>query len=545
MKHLGIIVILFIATALRFWQLGSIPPGLHADEALTGYTAYSILKTGKDLVGNQHIVALADVNGDGTFPALYSWLLVPFVAVFGLTTAVDRIPSAVFGVVAVYALYRIVYAFFKRRDIALIASALLAINPGAIHISRQGLLESLSLGMVLLGVMFFITAKDAPRRYIWSGIAWGLALFSYDAPRLFLPLFLPVLIWVQREHVFKFRRQFVAGFAIIAFSYILFIFQLTGRGEAHEYTKSSLLDDGKIVGTVGYGRTMSNAPEWVGKIMHNKATVTVRRIFTNYAYIFSLDWFYINGYGNLQQSVSRYGQFHLFELPFALIGWYMLFRKWQLIGWIAFVWLAVGTLPGGLSSANSVYRNSLIIPAPIIASALGMWYAFSWMKHVKPMVRIALFVVGLAIAGYGAASYFVTYFYEYPVYASEAWSRQQNESIRYGASQKDAYDYVFFDGGRPWLLQHAFQTGMDPDVFRDVSAKLVEESGRKYYRSGNLYFGELNDTIRLQPTTADYFPKNSLVITLGAEDVFATDTPVMRFPAPDGRRSTYKAIEVY
>jgi len=39
-----IIVLMLLATALRLWKLGEIPPGLTSDEASLGYNAYSILK---------------------------------------------------------------------------------------------------------------------------------------------------------------------------------------------------------------------------------------------------------------------------------------------------------------------------------------------------------------------------------------------------------------------------------------------------------------------------------------------------------------------
>jgi len=48
---LFLLLILFLATFLRFWQLDVVPPELFGDELDIGYHAYSLLKTGKDYYG--------------------------------------------------------------------------------------------------------------------------------------------------------------------------------------------------------------------------------------------------------------------------------------------------------------------------------------------------------------------------------------------------------------------------------------------------------------------------------------------------------------
>ena len=47
-----LIVILLLASFLRFWKINEVPVSLFGDELDVGYQAYSILKTGKDYSGN-------------------------------------------------------------------------------------------------------------------------------------------------------------------------------------------------------------------------------------------------------------------------------------------------------------------------------------------------------------------------------------------------------------------------------------------------------------------------------------------------------------
>jgi len=67
---IGLIVALLLGVFVRLWQLGRIPPGLHGDEAMIGYTTLSLLQTGKDLLGQTNYLALSDTNAGGTYTRL-------------------------------------------------------------------------------------------------------------------------------------------------------------------------------------------------------------------------------------------------------------------------------------------------------------------------------------------------------------------------------------------------------------------------------------------------------------------------------------------
>jgi len=83
MKRFWLPAILILAFLVRFVNLNSHPVGFNADEASFGYDAYSILKTCKDQWGNFLPLTLKSF-GDYKAP-IYSYLAVPFVAIFGLT----------------------------------------------------------------------------------------------------------------------------------------------------------------------------------------------------------------------------------------------------------------------------------------------------------------------------------------------------------------------------------------------------------------------------------------------------------------------------
>ena len=77
-----LILILIVAAFLRLFKLGSFPVSLTWDETALGYNAFSLLKTGRDEYGKLLPLVLKSF-GDYK-PALYSYLTVPSVLIFGL-----------------------------------------------------------------------------------------------------------------------------------------------------------------------------------------------------------------------------------------------------------------------------------------------------------------------------------------------------------------------------------------------------------------------------------------------------------------------------
>ena len=129
-------LILILAFALRFWQLGKIPLSLDWDEVSNAYNAYSILKTGRDEYGK--ILPLYNRSFDDYKPPAYMYLNVPAVAIFGLTPFAARLPSAILGFLTIPALYFLVKRLVKDEKVALMSAFLLAISPWHMQFFRVG-----------------------------------------------------------------------------------------------------------------------------------------------------------------------------------------------------------------------------------------------------------------------------------------------------------------------------------------------------------------------------------------------------------------------
>src|SRR4030043_983600 len=109
MKKIIIIAVLLLSALLRFYRLDSYP-ALNADEAAIGYSAYSLIETGKDEHGNSWPIHFQSFNDYK--PGLYFYLVLPFVRVLGLNEWAVRIPNAALSVLTVLVVYLLVNELF-------------------------------------------------------------------------------------------------------------------------------------------------------------------------------------------------------------------------------------------------------------------------------------------------------------------------------------------------------------------------------------------------------------------------------------------------
>src|SRR3989338_9604457 len=118
MKKVFLIAIILVASVLRLYKLGSVPPSLYWDEASLGYNAYSILTTAHDEHGK--FLPLINFAAFGDYkPPGYIYAAVAPIALFDLSEFAVRFPSAFFGVLTVVLTYFLAKKLFENENVAL------------------------------------------------------------------------------------------------------------------------------------------------------------------------------------------------------------------------------------------------------------------------------------------------------------------------------------------------------------------------------------------------------------------------------------------
>lgn len=519
-----------LAFFLRFFAVG-LPP--LSDEAEFGYAGYSVLHTGKSEYGQKNPLLFVTPYADH-YPTIYSFTTIPFTVLFGLNPVSERLPSILFGTFSCLLVFFLVSGFFSV-PIGLVSALLMAINPWSLYYSRQGRFEMIGIFFMLLGIVLFQRAVNKRRGalYLLSAGALGISMLANDASKIVIPLLAIGLLVLYWSRVRKTKKHLVLFLGTGMVFCLLSAYMLFGAHQAGDFTRQSLVTSGQLADMVNSERRLTTAPLWLASMFHNKATVLIDRYLTSFFSIFSLNWFFQNGAQMLTESISRYGQYVLFELPFFFIGIYLSFKK-RAIGLFLLFWMMVANLPGTLTSGGYyTYRSVLLLPVPLIYSALGLSWA--WKRVKSPAIR-TVFIVFCVLCTSG---FLFSLYFDYPVYATEARSQQRVEALSYATSVAHRFKTVYVAGN--FEVLYAFMTSYDPGEFQNAYLNQQVYRGIPTITLGKFVFGQF--PMQEIATPSAYFPPQSLVVA-DATSVPPGIAVVKKFTGPEPLRADYVALEI-
>ena len=145
-------------------------------------------------------------------PPVYFLVQHFFFKLFGASVVVSRLTSA-FAALGSTVLIFLLGRRFGGARFGLLAMAGLALNNYFIWTGRIGLIESLFVFWLLLGLLYLWKAlRDNPKYFLWAGFIFGLTLLTKYTLLFFAPAILGYLVWRERR-VFA-MKQFWLGAAI-------------------------------------------------------------------------------------------------------------------------------------------------------------------------------------------------------------------------------------------------------------------------------------------------------------------------------------------
>ena len=175
-----------ISVFLHFYRINQIPPCINADEAAFGYNAYSILKTGKDEYGA--FLPLRFKSFEDYKLPLYTYLSVPFVALFGLNDFSTRALNIVIGISFIPLIFFITKELFNNEKIALLSSFLTSLSPGIYILSRHAHEGVLSAFFILLMLLFLVKyiKTNSIYYFLFANLSLLGSSYSYQNGRVYL-----------------------------------------------------------------------------------------------------------------------------------------------------------------------------------------------------------------------------------------------------------------------------------------------------------------------------------------------------------------------
>lgn len=395
-EHWLFLLILTIGIFARTWEFGAIPTGLNPDEASIGVEAYYLYKYGMDRNGVSYPIHL--ISWGSGQNALYAYLLIPFIALKGLTVDTIRTPMMWSGILSLPLAF-IAGEQLSGKKFASTVMFLMAISPWHIINTRWAVESNILPFIFLLGFVFLL--KTNCNRTSWftlASICFSLCLYSYGTAYVAIPIFMllsiPALVYWKKIKI-KSLAPGLLLFSILALPIILFVIINTLKldtiklglitiprlpVEARYQSLASVFDNNPLDKMVGNFKVMINLLVWQED---------------------DFVWNYVN----------PFGYFYKITFPFIALGYFytitsikemknQAFEYWLLSSWIA------SSLAIGIIHPVNLTRINLIFTPIIFCLALCLYELNKIYKYILP---IGLFLLSIGFVFFNLAYHGETY----------------------------------------------------------------------------------------------------------------------------------------
>lgn len=419
MKNKWLILIFIFTIILSFYRLGSNPPSLNWDEAAIGWNAKTIWEMRLDEFGTRLPISFKSF-GDYKAP-LYIYLTAPIVGIFGSNEISVRLVSALAGIISIGLIYLMGGAT---------AAFLLLISPWHILLSRPALEANLALMWILGGIWLFLAATKKPFLLVLSALSFIFSLYSYQSPKIFVPIFVLGLIIIYRS---SFKRALIwlllAGIITIAATTPLVKDSLGLGGQRFKMTSI-------------FYQPKNNIPLTLVK---------------NYLIHFSPSWLFWSGGETGRSQLRQTGMLLFVEMPLLIIGLISLWKKrketWsKVLGW----WLITAPLSAAVGfDVPHPIRAYQMLPVLILVIAIGI----KQIKHYRFWLWLIVII--------NFAFFFYHYFITYPIESAPQWQYGYKQAAIFAQEHENEVDKIIITSyyGQPYVFTYWYQNRKPQSIF--------------------------------------------------------------------------------
>jgi hypothetical protein len=510
-------IIVFVAFFLRIYKIDANPPALSWDEVSIGYNAYSILKTTKDEHGRFLPLDTFIAYGDYK-PPVPIYITLPFVAFFGLNEFAVRIPSALFGTLTVLLTYFLVKQLFSQKctnltthnsparnathsvaggqltTLPIFSSALLALSPWHINLSRAGFEANIALFFVVLGVFVILKAIQRPILLIGAWIPFVVAIYTFNSSRYFVPLLSVGLLFFVWDVIKKNIRYFAIGICIVCILFIPIVPHMLSKEARLRFTEVNIFSDPEVV-MVSNTRIEEAGNVWWAKIFFNRRLGYARSYVLHFLDHFQPEYLFIKGDGNPKFSIQDVGQMYIFEAPFLAIGVLSMLVRYPSIGILLLYWMIMAVVPAAVARETPhALRTLNSLPTWQIFTAFGMLTIVSSFKFQVSRIYNKKFIIffSLIVVFYmfSVMYYLHNYYQHYPKEFSGEWQYGYKQALAFIRPIEKNYDAIYMTEsiGRPYMYT-LFYNKIDPQEFFKMKNSSFDAAGFYHvYGFGKYHF---------------------------------------------------------
>lgn len=476
LKAWPVMIILFLATWVRFVNLDSVPSSLYYDEIDLGYQVRSLLETGKDYRGNLSPFFFRSFNTDRTpTPVLFSAITSLF---FNSPELKIRSGTAVVGVLVVLLSMILMFQLTKSKQASLITGLVFAFSPWLIHFSRIAF-EAEYVVLFLFAFLAFLfnwLQSRSDKALFASAIVLGLSIYTYRTMSLLAPVMMILTpLYFHKEFIQAGLKKSLVWLALVLILIVPFLYATTiGSKDQTRISQISIFSDPMIPIEVQRSRelvsgnfqnlTPGQKATLQSKIFHNKILSYLEKFRDNTFRNFSPDFLFLTGDPNGRHSVKNTGELLIIDIFALIVGGYYFFlkikdRRFSFLILLLFL----GAVPANLTMDGANHASRLITfsgPLLLIVS-FGYFSIFTSLSKIKGgrimsaiLVSIWLFAIGQFLS---------KYFYEFPVINAREFGYGFKQAIQKILPIAKDYDKLYLtDVNDPPILYYLFWANIPP-----------------------------------------------------------------------------------
>lgn len=469
-------LIIVLAVILRMVGLDRFPPSLYTDEVNQGYNAYSLLLTGKDEHGVFLPVSLRSF-GDWK-PPMPTYLMIPFIYLFGLNEISVRLPSAILGTGSVILSFFLVKKIFSKlhpkNRLALLTMFLITISPWHILQSRAAMLVIVSLFFLQLAVYLFLLALEKPKFLIWSFISFSLTIYAYYGMRVITPLIVIFLLFNFRNKIIEHKGYLITSLLILSILMLPLITAFWKNPDVvfgRARTVSVFYDQGvKLRQWELFAQDGVNYSTFLSRFFHNNLYMYFRNIINRFLSHFDGRFLFLIGDQSPPFQIPKMGILYLVDGVFIILGLIFLFLNYPQGKELLLVWLIISIIPASLTfmtpSSNRTFN--MVFPLLLLVT-IGM---LSFINNISVKYKFPMSFM-ITIFYLGSFYFFLqNYLLTLPEDHSDWWNYGWKQVVATVSSLEKNYKEVVVSDqfGMPYIY-FLFYNRYPPDKYQTEAVK--------------------------------------------------------------------------
>ncbi|HOV68979.1 MAG TPA: glycosyltransferase family 39 protein [Clostridia bacterium] len=419
-----VFVLFFIACFVRVYKFGSVPAGFNQDGAMAAVDAKALADYGTDRFGMSYPVHFT-AWGYGQMSVLLSYLMIPFIKLFGLNAITARLPMLMASLAGIYVLFKFLERIYGRKAAAAVLF-IAAINPWHIMQSRWALDCNL-LPHFLLFSLYFLHLGLEKRKYLFiSMVFFALTMYTYGIAFYSIPLILIALcVYLLVKKLVPLRDIIICAGIYLLIAWPIFAVMVIN------YFRLDTLSIGKITipffpDSIRVNDILFFSDNFFQRLIMNFNTV-VNVVFLQKEY---LPW----------NTIAKYGSLYLMSLPFAVIGIFFICARLKQSavnghtgsgGVFLLIWFSASIVSGLITNDVNVNRINIIFYPMIIFTGCGLYYVLSQLadRRAVSVAVIALYL--LSFVGFNH-----TYFGEHNRVLANYFYEGFGEAVKYAQKKE-------------------------------------------------------------------------------------------------------------